>query len=179
MGEMEPLRDIEEIRQVRHRYLRCVDLKRWDELGETLTPGAALHTGTSAFGRLAEITGRCEIVEFLRAKLGPEVLTAHVASQPEIAVDGDVATGVWSYRETLLATKHRLVIVGTGFCEDRYERAAGRWRIARTGYVWNYEVMMSLDDLPSFKIIAALGGQLPDSADVGSPAGLTSAHGRR
>jgi len=180
MGTVEPLRDIEEIRQVRHRYLRCIDLKLWDELGGTLTEGAAFHTGTSAFGKPVEITGRPAIVEFLRAKLGPAVLTSHVASQPEIDVDGDVATGIWSCRETTLATRHRLAIVGTGFCEDGYERGAdARWRIARTGYVRSCEVMLSLDDLPSFKIIAALGGDLPGGADAGPgpAASLTPAQG--
>jgi hypothetical protein len=39
--------------------------------------------------------------------------------------------------------------------------------------------MMSLDDLPSFKIIAALGGELPGGTDLESPASLTPANGRR
>ena len=40
-----------------------------------------------------------------------------------------------------------------------------------------YEVMASLDDLPSFKIIAALGGELPESAhgDARPPADLAPA----
>jgi hypothetical protein len=165
MDGLEPLFDIEGIRQVKHRFLRCSDLKLWDELGETLTENAALHTGTSAFGKLVEITGRPEIVAFLRGKLGPDVLTASVATQPEITVDGDTAVGVWSYRETVLATRHRLIVVTSGFLEERYERGAdARWRIARTVCVRSYEVMASLDDLPSFKIIAALGGNPPESA---------------
>lgn len=168
MGTAEQLADIEEIRQVKHRYLRCLDLKLWDEIGGTLTGDATLDTGTSAFGKVVEIKGRLEIVEFLRARLGPAMLTGHTATQPEITVEGDVATGIWSYRETLLATKHRMIITGTGFCEERYERGAdARWRIARIGYVRTYEAMASLDDMPSFKITAALdsqalGSQAPD-----------------
>ncbi len=170
MGAIERLLDIEEIRQVKHRYLRCVDLKLWDEIGDTLTDDAALDIGTSAFGKLAAITGRAEIVAFFRARLGPAMLTGHTASQPEIIVDGDLATGVWSHRETVLATKHRMVIASMGFCEERYERGAdARWRIARTSCVRTYEVMASLDDLPSFKIIAALGGELPESAHGDPP----------
>ncbi len=169
MGEVGPLRDIEDIRQVKHRYLRCVDLKLWDEIGDTLTENATLETGTSAFGKLVEISGRPEIVAFLRAKLGPAMLTGHTATQPEIVVDGDMATGVWSHRETVLATKHRLVIASMGFCEERYERGSDAcWRIAWTGYVRSYEVMASMDDLPSFKIIAALGSELPGKAHAGA-----------
>jgi SnoaL-like domain len=174
MSVIERLHDIEEIRQVKHCYLRCVDLKLWDEIGDTLTENATLSTGTSAFGKLAEITGRPEIVAFFRARLGPAMLTGHSATQPEITVDGDTATGVWSQRETVLATRHRMIIASTGYCEERYERDAdARWRIARTGYARSYEVMASLDDLPSFKIIAALGSELPGNGrtDAGTPAG--------
>ena len=151
MEVAEQLRDIEEVRQVKHRYLRCLDLKLWDEIGDTLTEDAALASGTSAFGQVAEIAGRPQIVAFLRARLGAGTLTCHTASQPEITVAGDTATGIWSYRETVLATRHRMVIAGTGFCEERYERGAdASWRIARTRYLRGYEAMASFDDLPSF-----------------------------
>ena len=181
MDTVEPLRDIEHIRQVKYRYLRCIDLKLWNELGDTLTENAGLCTGTSAFGKLVEISGRPQIVAFLRAKLGPAVLTGHAASHPEIAVDGDTATGIWSHRETVLATVHRMVIATTGFWEDCYERGADtRWRIARTSYVRSYEVMMSLDDLPSFKIIAGLDSELTEGTDADArwAAGMTRAQGQ-
>jgi hypothetical protein len=161
MSEVEHLLEAEEIRLVKHRFLRFVDLKRWDDLGETITSGATLETGARAFGRSAEINGRHQIVGFLRARLGPETLTGHIASQPEITVDGDVATGIWSHRQTVVATGHRMIITSSGFSEERYERGAdGRWQIARIGYIVSYEIMASLDDLPSFKIISALGGEL-------------------
>jgi hypothetical protein len=154
---------IEEIRQVKYRYLRCVDLKLWDEIGETLTEDATLDFGTTDFGGLLEITGRSEIVAFNRGKFGPGTLTAHTAAQSEISVDGNTAAGVWSLRDTLLATRHRLIITGAAFHYDRYERGADAcWRIARSAYARNYEAMMSMDNLPSFKIIAALGGDLPE-----------------
>ena len=57
--------------------------------------------------------------------------------------------------DTVIATEYRVVVKGAAFYRDRYERGAdGRWRIAHTGYVRTYEAMMSLDDLPSFRLIA-------------------------
>ena len=157
MDSVEGLRSLEEIRQVKYRYLRCIDLKRWDELGDTFTQDATLDYGTIAYGKPLEITGRLEIVAFFRAKLGPDTLTAHAAGQPEITVDGDTATGIWSLRDTVVATRHRMLITGAAFHHDRYERGSdGRWRIAHTGSVRTYEAMISLDDLPSFKLTAAL-----------------------
>ena len=37
MDPVEELRTIEDIRQVKYRYLRCVDTKLWDEIGDTFT----------------------------------------------------------------------------------------------------------------------------------------------
>jgi hypothetical protein len=108
------LATLEEIRQVKYRYLRCVDLKLWDELAEVFTPDATVDYGTPAYGEPLKIAGRDEIVGFLRAKLGPDMITVHRAGQPEITVDpsGGTASGTWSFEDTVIATEHRIVIVG-------------------------------------------------------------------
>ena len=117
------------------------------------------------YGRPLKLAGRDEIIAFLRAKLGPEILTVHSAGQPEISIDGDQASGTWSFEDTVIATAHRVVIKGAAFYQDRYQRGEdGRWRIAHTGYVRTYETMLSLDDLPSFRFTARLG---TESADAG------------
>ena len=65
------------------------------------------------------------------------------------------ATGTWSFEDTVIATEYRVLIKGAAFYEDRYARGEdGRWRISHTGYVRTYEVMMSLDDVPSLKFTA-------------------------
>ncbi len=156
---------LEEIRQVKYRYLRCVDLKLWDEMAEVVTPDATVDYGTLAYGKPLKISGRDEIIAFLRAKLGPDIVTVHSAGQPEITVDGDLATGTWSFEDTVIATEHRVVIKGAAFYQDRYQRGAdGRWRISHTGYVRTYEAMMSLDDLPSFRLTAKLEVKVADPA---------------
>jgi ketosteroid isomerase-like protein len=146
---------LEEIRQLKYRYLRCVDRKLWDELSDQFTQDATVDYGTQVYGKPLRITGRDEIVAYLRNKLGPEVLTVHSAGQPEITIDGDTATGIWSFEDTVIATEHRILIKGAAFYEDRYAKEAdGRWRIAHTGYVRTYEAMVSLADLPSFRFLA-------------------------
>jgi hypothetical protein len=148
---------LEEIRQLKYRYLRCVDQKLWDEIADVFTSGATVDYGTRVYGKPLKLAGRDEIVGFFRAKLGPEVITVHAAGQPEITVDGETATGTWRFEDTVIATEHRVVVTGAAFYQDRYERGGdGRWRIAHTGYVRTYEAMMSLDDLPSFKFTAGL-----------------------
>jgi ketosteroid isomerase-like protein len=167
MDPVEELRTIEEIRQVKYRYLRCVDTKLWDEIGDTFTEDATVDYGTMAYGKPLKMDGRDEIVAFFRTTLGPEILTVHAAGQPEITLgaDGDTAAGIWSFQDTVIATEYRVVIMGAAFYHDRYERGAdGQWRISHTGYVRTYEAMMSLDDLPSFKMIAKLEDASADSA---------------
>jgi hypothetical protein len=146
---------LESIRQVKYRYLRCVDLKRWEELAATLTPDATADYGTPALGEPLRLAGRDAIVTFLRDRLGPGIITTHFASQPEITIDANTATGTWCFEDTVIATEHRVMIKGAAFYEDRYARGSdGVWRIAHTGYVRTYEMTLSLDDLPSFRITA-------------------------
>jgi SnoaL-like domain len=146
---------LEEIRQLKYRYLRCVDQKLWDEMADVFTAGATVDYGTRALGEPLKLAGRDEIIGFFRKNLGPEIRTVHAAGQPEITVDGETATGSWRFEDTVIATEYRIVIKGAAFYQDRYERGAdGRWRIAHTGYVRIYEAMLSLDDLPSFKFTA-------------------------
>jgi hypothetical protein len=159
---------IEEIRQVKHRYLRCVDLKLWDDLADTFTADATADYGTPALGKPLRLAGRDQIVTFLRDSLGAGIITVHFASQPEISVDGDTAAGTWAFEDTVIATEYRVVISGAAFYEDRYARGGdGRWRIAHTGYVRTYEATMSLDDLPSFRITSNRWAAQPAATPVG------------
>jgi hypothetical protein len=146
---------LEEIRRVKYRYLRCVDLKLWDEMAEVFTAGATADYGSPATGKPLRFGSRDEIITFLRDNLGPGMITLHAAGQPEIEIDGATATGTWRFEDTVIVTEYRLVIKGAAFYEDRYERGGdGRWRISHTGYVRLYETMQSLEDLPSLKITA-------------------------
>jgi ketosteroid isomerase-like protein len=146
---------LEEIRQVKYRYLRCVDLKLWDEMADVFTADASADYGTRAAGRPLNLRGREEILAFLRDSLGTDIITMHRCGQPEIQVDGDTATGTWSFEDTVIATEHRVLIKGAAFYEDTYRRGDdGKWRISHTGYTRIYETMSSFDDTPSLRFTA-------------------------
>ena len=90
-----------------------------------------------------------------RTNLGPGVVTMHVANHPEIEVDGDSATGTWAFEDTVIVPDFKVSIRGAGYYHDTYRRDAdGAWRIASTEYERVYEAMTSLEDTPSFKLIA-------------------------
>lgn len=147
---------LEEIKSLKYRYLRCVDLKRWDELAGTLTADATAEYGASAGGGPVRCAGRDAIVDFLRDALGPGIITAHSAQQPEIRIDGDAATGTWCFTDTVIATEHDCTMVqGAAFYEDRYARGEdGGWRIQHTGFTRTYEYVVVLGELPGFRLTA-------------------------
>jgi hypothetical protein len=148
--------EVEKIRRLKYRYLRCVDLKLWDEIGDVFTADATADYGTPSAGRPVNLGSRDEIVTFLRDSLGNGIITLHSAGQPEIDVDADSASGIWRFEDTVIATDFKVVITGAAFYEDTYRRCDdGAWRISHTGYQRIYEAAMSLDDLPSWKLTAS------------------------
>ncbi len=154
LGRMD-LIALEEIRRTKYRYLRCLDLKRWDDFADTLTGDAVAAYDNPVAGDPLRFDGREAIVGYMRARLGPEVITTHLAGHPEIEIDGDDASGTWCLDDTVLIPRHRLMIRGSAYYEDTYRRCSdGRWRISGTGYRRTYEYTVSLDDLPGLRFTA-------------------------
>ncbi|MCE7001887.1 nuclear transport factor 2 family protein [Kibdelosporangium philippinense] len=147
---------LEEIRRLKHRYLRSVDQKSWDELESSLTEDAVADYGTRTMGKPLVLTGRAEIMQFMRDNLGgEEILTFHFCGQPEIDIDGDEANGTWAFEDTVIIKESRLVIKGAAYYVEQYVRSPEHgWRIKHITYNRVYEVMMSMDDLPSLKFLA-------------------------
>jgi SnoaL-like domain len=145
---------LEEIRQLKYRYLRCVDLKRWDEIADVFTADASADYGTRAVRDQLSLRGREQIVGYLRDNLGPQIITVHRCGQPEITIEGNKARGTWSFEDTVIAMEHRVWIRGAAFYEDEYARdSGGAWRISHTGYQRIYETLSSFDDTPSLKFL--------------------------
>jgi hypothetical protein len=135
-------RDRDAIHRLKYRYLRTLDLKLWDEFGETLTADVA-----ASYGPKLRFTGRDAVVEFMRNSLPPAIITVHQCHHPEIEVDGDSATGTWYLDDKVIITEHRMLLTGAAFYEDTYERDGdGEWRISRTGYVRSYEATQPLPE---------------------------------
>jgi hypothetical protein len=146
---------IEEIRQLKYRYFRTLDLKKWDEFGDTLAADVITNYGTHALGEPLVLNGREAVKNFMRDTLGTAVTTVHVANHPELAVDGDTATGSWCFEDTVIVPESKVFIRGGGYYDDAYRRDQdGRWRISSTSYARIYESLISLDDLPSFQLLA-------------------------
>jgi hypothetical protein len=140
------LEDLHAIEQLKYRYTRCLDLKNWDEFADTLTDDVVGRYGES-IGEEHHFTSRDELVGFMRNSLGPEILTEHRVTHPEITVDGDDATGIWYLQDRVIAPDFNFMLIGAGFYHDRYRRTPDGWRISETGYDRTYDASMKLDAL--------------------------------
>ncbi|MFJ4650183.1 nuclear transport factor 2 family protein [Nocardia sp. NPDC088792] len=145
----------EQIRQLKHRYLRTLDLKLWDEFADTLSTDIVASYGSPSGGQPLEFTSRDQVVDYMRNALSGNVITVHVANHPEITVDGDTATGSWCLEDTVIVPDFGMLIRGAAYYEDTYRRESdGKWRITGTGYQRIFEAKMATEALPGFAITA-------------------------
>ena len=130
--------EIEAIKRLKHTYIRCLDQKRWDELGECL-----LDDTTSSYGGgQYSFEGRDAILGFLRESLGPSMITMHQVHQPVIdLLSPTEATGSWALEDTVIMVEHNIDLRGAAYYTDRYVKVDGQWKIAHTGYQRLFEEM--------------------------------------
>jgi SnoaL-like protein len=129
------LLDIEAIKQLKARYFRCMDQKRWDEWGEVFARGAVLEVPEANMvtnGRDAIVAGVSSLLEGAR--------TVHHGHMPEIEVTGDdTARGTWAMFDYVEwapnADGQRVGLQGFGHYVEEYVREDGEWRISRSRLV--------------------------------------------
>jgi hypothetical protein len=149
---MSQLDELEAIKRLKYRYLRCLDQKRWDELETCFSEDA-----TSAYsGGKFSFDGRDAIMDFLRKSMGADsFLSSHTVHHPEIELTSDTtATGIWALHDVVIETRANIVIRGAAFYRDEYVKVDGEWKISSTGYERTYEETFSRGDVPSLKLTA-------------------------
>jgi hypothetical protein len=147
---MSAMGDIDEIKQVKYRYLRALDTKHWDEFADTLTEDVTGDYGAS-LGQELHFTDRASLVEFMKTSLGPEIITEHHVTHPEISLDGDEASATWYLQDRVIVPDVNFMLIGAAFYHDRYRRTADGWKISATRYDRTYDATMSLEGL-NFKL---------------------------
>lgn len=131
------LLDLEEIRQLKYAYFRCVDTKDWDGIVACFVPEATATYPTQ------DCVGRDAILTFLTTSMFPDLVTMHHGHHPEIRVDGDEATGTWHLHDQVYAPAFDFALEGSALYEDRYVRTSAGWRMAHTGYRRLFEKTVS------------------------------------
>lgn len=137
-GPLETLLAIEEIKQLKARYFRLMDMKDWQGFAEIFTEDAlfdvygALEESPAPDASIEPIRGRAAIVDYVSTGITP-LTSAHYGHMPEIDIlSDDGATGIWALDDILRASAGGpfTMFRGHGHYHERYSRADGQWRIA-------------------------------------------------
>ncbi len=122
--------DIEEIKQLKARYFRYMDEKRWSDWGELFTADALLDAVQDAPN--AKLLGRDKIVEVVSRTLA-SAISVHHGYMPEIVITSDeTARGIWALEDYLEfpGEPEPFRIRGKGHYHEEYEKGGdGEWRI--------------------------------------------------
>ena len=148
---MSAMGDIDEIQQVKYRYLRALDTKHWDDFADTLTEDV-IGDYDASIGESHHFSDRHSLVEFMRTAMPANIITEHRVTHPEITVDGDAATARWYLQDKVIVPAFQFMLEGAAFYDDRYVRTPAGWRVAHTGYRRTFEITYNLADLPGTKI---------------------------
>ncbi|MDP3967466.1 MAG: nuclear transport factor 2 family protein [Nocardioides sp.] len=142
--------DVEQIRALKYRYLRHLDLKQWEEFAEVFVPEA-----TGAYAGL-DFGDRDALVSYMRENMGPGLISMHHVHHPEITIgvdgDPDRARGTWYLEDKVLVPEYDFVLEGAAFYDDVYVRTADGWRVAHTGYRRTYEVSYTMSSIQNYKL---------------------------
>lgn len=144
--------EIEEIKRLKYRYLRCLDQKLWDEIRTCFVP----ETTAAYSGGKYSFEGADAIVAFLERSMGAETfLSSHRCHHPEIELsDAATARGVWALEDVVIEEKWGITIRGAAFYTDDYVKRDGAWKILHTGYRRTYEEIEARADSPSLRLTA-------------------------
>jgi len=149
----EELVEIEQIKQVKYKYMRCIDRKRWDELRECFTADATCRYSAGKYAH----DGREAICRWLEQGMGSDGFhSSHRVHQPEIRLTSPTtATATWAFEDTVIESALGFSLRGAGFYEDRYVKQADGWKIEHTGYERTFEEMQSRAKAPGLRLTAS------------------------
>jgi SnoaL-like domain len=126
------LYELEQIKQTKARYFRCLDTKQWADWRTCFTDDLHFYLGQDPN---PVATSANEFVAYV-SKLLADTVTVHHGHMPEIALtSATTATGIWAMFDWVdwsqTATPER-TFQGYGHYNEEYEKGAdGRWRIKR------------------------------------------------
>ena len=148
MNAIDRLTAIEDIRQLKARYFRCMDTKDWSGLADVFAPDAVFDLRTvDRIGQPLEgepdphpgadpavHDGRDAILAMIRAALDG-LVSVHHGHMPEITICSETtATAIWAMEDVIRdpSGTSPFRLHGRGHYHDSYERLDRGWVIKRT-----------------------------------------------
>lgn len=132
MLTLHQLNSIEEIKQLKARYLRFGDTQQWDQWRGCFTEDvSAVFQGTPRAGPNDvdhyKVHGIDNLVD-TTASVMTTIKSAHQCCMSEIAITGeDTATGIWAVHDYLILPQ--CVFRGWGHYHEKYRKVEEKWKI--------------------------------------------------
>ena len=130
--EVQRLKDVQAIKELKSKYFRALDTKNWDELETTMTPNisTAYSNGKLVFH------GPKEITNYFKESMPDTEITLHQGHNPVIWFESDtVAYGKWYLQDNLIFAEQPLLRhADPGLCHLHRQVCQGRRRVADRGH---------------------------------------------
>lgn len=142
------LEAIQELEQLKYRYLRAVDAKQYESFKDFFTSEGSFNYGPMGHYYSPEETTQAFRDGYLAVQDGDYVTRQmHHAVHPELTMLSDTeATGQWMlrFRSTDRAQGAEMVMCGS--YDDRYVKVDGQWRIQQQHFTMLWMLMKPLTE---------------------------------
>lgn len=146
------LLDLEDIRLLKHRYVRCMTEGDFDSMESLLTEDVQ----TAYSDGLYTFDNRTDLLAFLRDSHGrnhAEVLGYWHVTMPEITFLGENhASGIWGMYHFYLHKGDQRQEEMFAYYQDEYVRLNDGWKIRKTGYRRVMEQKLDRSTLPGLRL---------------------------
>ncbi|MEK9649422.1 MAG: nuclear transport factor 2 family protein [Gammaproteobacteria bacterium] len=149
MDTLEKLFAIEEIKQLKHRYFRAIDMADFDLLDEIFHPDIKVdyRGGTYRW----EQSGKEAIIKALKYSFHSQAAAMHTGHHPEISIDSSItASGKWYLHDIFFNFNEKIVTQGTALYEDEYMHDGVSWKIISSQYDRIVESISPIDENMKF-----------------------------
>jgi len=165
---LQQLSDLEDIRNVKHRYFRGIDTADMALLETLFTDDVEVDYRGGTYR--VRVTGRADMLEFLANSFHSGAVAMHHGHMPEITLTGeDTAAGIWYLEDIFINLESRSHTIGSAIYRDQYRREDGQWRISRTEYDRIFEMIRPLaaDARITSHHLATSGRKPGERTDIG------------
>ncbi len=149
--QIQVLRDIEEIKRLKHAYFRCIDTLNIEELKRLTHPKVTTcYVGGSY---RIELKDQAEFIEMIESSFNADCVARHNGHHPEIEILSPTeATGTWYLHDDFLNFHYMMRTEGTAIYRDRYTKVDGRWVVTHQSYERIFERVEPIPSVPNFTV---------------------------
>lgn len=142
--QLTELRAIEDIRQLKYRYFRAMDMADMALLRTLIMPD--FHFDLRGSQWRLHGTNANDFVAKMTLNFNANMATQHHGHHPEISLadDGQSAVGIWYLQDIVHDTVSNNILFGTNFYDDHYILTTAGWRIASSQWSRHIEVRQQL-----------------------------------